>query len=343
MPLSSNGLCEARDHDAGVVAQRARQVGDGRRRDDAGARDRRALRRATPCAELALDPLAGLAGVAADQERSGAAASRRQSRRSARTSAAPSRATVADRADTRRPCRARRRCRTDGHCIEAERTVVRLGSSRLPDRHRRRRRFDATDARSSPPGRPGPADCTGRLRGRQGRRRRRTASRRTARSAASRRAAHGHAHHRRRHLRAQIGAEIPPAHRHAWAAALDRRRRDLDGHGRRLRLHAGAPTRRGRRRSRMSRTRVRAPSTDTGSVVASVTLHARSRARRSPRSPALTMTRPTTKPGAGSPSSAGTTGTVRLVPSARSSSASVDGMTCATSTPNGARTSSLRM
>ena len=52
--------------------------------------------------------------------------------------------------------------------------------------------------------------------------------------------------------------------------------------------------------------------------------------------------RPTTNPGAGSPSMAGTTGTLRRADFS-SSSASVAGTTCATSTPKGARTSSVRM
>ena len=79
------------DHEPGVEAHRARDVGDRRRRDDAGAGDRRPFR-VHAAAELALDPVAGFARVAADEE-----AQRprlRSAARIARTSAAPSRATV---------------------------------------------------------------------------------------------------------------------------------------------------------------------------------------------------------------------------------------------------------
>ena len=55
------------DHETGVEAHRPRDVGDRRRRHDAGAREQRALG-AHAARELALDPFARLARVAADDE-----------------------------------------------------------------------------------------------------------------------------------------------------------------------------------------------------------------------------------------------------------------------------------
>ena len=91
-----------------------------------------------------------------------------------------------------------------------------------------------------------------------------------------------------------------------------------------------------------SRTRVLASFTDTGSVVASATCRTCESGPTISTVAGSTVYRPTTKPGAGSPSIAGTTGTLRRADFS-SSSASVAGTTCDTSTPNGARTSSVRM
>ena len=78
------------DHDAGVEVARAREVRDGRRRH-ARRRSTTSRRRTSGAArELALDPVAGLARVAPDQQARGAVR-----RVSTRTSAAPTRRTVA--------------------------------------------------------------------------------------------------------------------------------------------------------------------------------------------------------------------------------------------------------
>ena len=92
----------------------------------------------------------------------------------------------------------------------------------------------------------------------------------------------------------------------------------------------------------VSRTRSRLPVTVTGSVIASASRRTRLSGPRISTVAGSLVMRPTTNPGAGSPSSGGTTGTIRLADFS-SSIASVPGTTCATSTPYGARTSSARM
>ena len=67
MPLSSYGLCDAEITMPGVEALGARQIGDRRRRHDAGADDRRAFA-AQAARQLVLDPRARFARVAADHE-----------------------------------------------------------------------------------------------------------------------------------------------------------------------------------------------------------------------------------------------------------------------------------
>ena len=87
-------IVRRRNHDPGIERHRRRHVGDGRRRDDAGARHARAFR-ARAARQLLFDPRARLARVAADHE-----PQRTLSffpsidGRMARTSAAPRRATV---------------------------------------------------------------------------------------------------------------------------------------------------------------------------------------------------------------------------------------------------------
>src|SRR5262249_4262137 len=86
-----------------------------------------------------------------------------------------------------------------------------------------------------------------------------------------------------------------------------------------------------------SRTRSRAPATDTASVTASV---ARITALSGPAISTdcgSALRCPTTKPGAGRPSTAGTTGTWRVA-DVSNTTAIADGMICTTSTPNGTRT-----
>ena len=86
MPLSPNGLCDADSTTPRSKSMRARQIGHARRRQDAGAGDRRAgSRRAAR--ELARDPFAGFARVAPENDARGAPPC-------VRTIAAPRRATV---------------------------------------------------------------------------------------------------------------------------------------------------------------------------------------------------------------------------------------------------------
>ena len=92
MPLSSNGLCDALITRPASKPMRARHVGGRRRRDHAGGRDRAALG-VNAARQLALDPVARLARVAADDEPERRAPPVAWGR-IARTSAAPSRATV---------------------------------------------------------------------------------------------------------------------------------------------------------------------------------------------------------------------------------------------------------
>ena len=105
MPLSSNGLCDAEITTPAVKSELAGQIRHAGRRNDAGARDVRAAR-PRAMRQLALDPRAGFARVAADQEARRwpvAGAPARAPRRAGARSA--------DREDTRPPCRGRRLCR----------------------------------------------------------------------------------------------------------------------------------------------------------------------------------------------------------------------------------------
>ena len=151
------------DHDAGVVARRPRRD----RRRPASARRRRSSPWRPRRTRRARAPLRSSRPTRACRGRPAAAAS--PACGSARTSAAPSRRTVADRADRCRPCRARRRCQT-GAGLES---VLDTGDSHLHGRRVRcaRRRRRATRRRA-------PAACSRRRRGRRDRRRRVTASRR---------------------------------------------------------------------------------------------------------------------------------------------------------------------
>ena len=80
-----------------------------------------------------------------------------------------------------------------------------------------------------------------------------------------------------------------------------------------------------------------APSIDTVSVVACRSARSRLTAPTTVTVAGVTSTAPATNPGAGVPSIAGTTGTSAW-PDRSISSATVAGITCATSTPYGART-----
>ena len=114
------------------------------------------------------------------------------------------------------------------------------------------------------------------------------------------------------HLRAQAGAEVAPPHRHVRQLALDRRRQDLDDHRRRSAAGPAGPTSRRRRSSRRRARGSRLPVDRhrLGRRLRELPQRG-SRARRPRPSPDRTSRVPTTKPGAGSPSIAGTTGTVR--------------------------------
>ena len=148
------------DHHAGVVAAGARQVGDRRRRHDAGARHRRAFA-ARAVRELRLDPLAGLARVAADQEL--------RRRRAVRQRAHERRAEPPDGRRIERmtcpPCRGRRRFRTDVASIQFLPLVIRTctvaGSMRVDARvARASRRAPSASIRR----RPSPARSTNAVR-----------------------------------------------------------------------------------------------------------------------------------------------------------------------------------
>ena len=153
MPLSSNGLCDAEITRPATKPWLPRQVRDGRRRDDARAhaRWRRPPRR--PDGEIALDPLARLARVAADQQARRAAAVRA----APCTSATPSRRIgPRDREEACRPGRGRRRCRTVSCSSDGDLDL------RGIDARPRRTSCDGRDAHGQA--------CSGRRRGRSGRR-----------------------------------------------------------------------------------------------------------------------------------------------------------------------------
>src|SRR5688500_12716383 len=82
-----------------------------------------------------------------------------------------------------------------------------------------------------------------------------------------------------------------------------------------------------------------APCTDTGSVIASVTVSTALSGPITSTIAGAALTAPTTKPAAGSPSTIGRTGTIFLLVCSKDIEI-VDGVTCTTSTPNGARMSS---
>ena len=108
-------IVRGRDHDAGVVAVRARQIRDGRRRHDADARHRRALARRA-VRELALRSTRptracrGRRGISAALQPDPCVRPAAGRARAPRRAGGPS----PDRAGNARPCRARRRCRTAG-------------------------------------------------------------------------------------------------------------------------------------------------------------------------------------------------------------------------------------
>ena len=102
-------------------------------------------------------------------------------------------------------------------------------------------------------------------------------------------------------------------HRHARQLALDRRRQDLDHDRRVLRLHQRGRAESSRPDGDRRRARVpRLPVDRTGSVVASVDCCSRLSGPTTSTVAGQRLPAPMTKPGAGSPSSAGTTGTVRV-------------------------------
>ena len=228
----------------------------------------------------------------------------------------------------RRPCRERRRYRTAWH---------RVSTSSSP--HTTAGSIATTPKRSA--GRPEPADCTGRLRARQGRRR---PGRCRARSAAS-----------------AVCCVRAPARARTWATpAPTVPARDCGSAPARPAIcrstgagqistvtcaFCGWASRTDESTTPIvtpSRTRAFASLIDTGSVVASATWRTRDSGP--------TISTVAGSDGCGrrrSPAPDRLRSPARPAPMRRadfsSSSASVDGMTCATSTPNGARTSSARM
>jgi hypothetical protein len=321
------------DHDAGVYSIRAREVGHGRRRDDAGARQRAALLRTPNASSRSIQPPdSRVSRPTGNGGRAPAAACR-----SARTSAAPRRRTVGS-SGVRRPCRARRRSeqRPMERTLPSSEVRPRLTGARAvdstrcgPDAGGSTRRSPTRPGARRAPAAAAPARA---LQHRPTRRRSRGDAPRLARPA------HVDGHLRRDDLRA---AYRSAAARTGTSTTPTRRaRRDVTVTCAACRARAAGSTDRPCRRSRSS-------------VTSSVWHAHRHRLGDRLVSRATALAGPTTSTVAGSARGADHVAVARFAVHLRhdrhhlrcgrlEGDREVRGRTCTTSTPNGARTSAIR-